>query len=39
VTVDGTELGAEVTDLGQRVFDLGLYSNDNGDEGGVRAAP
>jgi hypothetical protein len=32
VTVDGSELGAEVTDLNARVFDVGLYSNDNGDE-------
>jgi hypothetical protein len=38
VTVDDTELGAEVTDRGQRVFDVDLYSNDNGDESGVRAA-
>lgn len=32
MTVDGTELGAEVTDLDERVFDVGLYSNDNGDQ-------
>jgi hypothetical protein len=31
VTVDGTGLGAEVVDLDARVFDVGLYANDDGD--------
>jgi hypothetical protein len=32
VTVDGTALGADVTDPDARVFDVSLYSNENGDE-------
>jgi hypothetical protein len=30
VTVDGIALGADVTDLDARVFDVGLYANDDG---------
>jgi hypothetical protein len=31
VTFDGIALGADVTDLDARVFDVGLYANDDGD--------
>jgi hypothetical protein len=32
VTVDGIASGADVTDLNQPVFDVGLYAHDDGDE-------
>jgi hypothetical protein len=32
ITRDGTDLGADVVDLNERVFDVGLYSQENGDE-------